>query len=145
MFFDDGDLHDDDGDRNKKFRWQLNNDIEDFTNILSDSSEEDNSDDESGQYQIVRLKKEMSPIESEKKEIDDTIGSGKIYNKSAPTTSSTITRSAMIKKQNTKISSFFIKDERLKNILNKRPANFNDNFNKKLKNKESSIFDLINI
>lgn len=151
MFFDDGDLHEEDGDRKKKFRWQLNNDMDDFINVLSDSEEEASSN-ESGLDEdkpIVRLKRETN-ISEQQILVDSSAESGEVTVSKSVTVARSRTEmirsSKLNKKQSTKISSFFIKDERLKDILNKRPANStNDTSSKRQKTQEStSIFDLLN-
>ena len=158
-FFDDGDLHDEDDDRKKKFKWKLagEEDMDDFANMLSDSDEDDTqsnaSDDEESQIKMIRLKKESSSIEQTIATVD-SVAEGVAMASTCTSQSISVVKSkaqtirstAKISTRSTKISSFFIKDERLKGILNKRPANFaENNFNKKQKTNESkSIFDVIN-
>lgn len=177
-FFEDGDLHDEDDERKKKFKWNLNGEeMDHFNNVLSDSeNENDNAsnaseDDAEDAKKVIRLKLESTTTTRLTTTIEPVISGDSQEEVSQQSTSSAsetisgiappshpssatkskqkIIRSNKLfkKKVNTKISSFFIKDERLRDILNKRPAAAENNFtsvNKKQKTEESkSIFDCL--
>lgn len=176
-FFEDGDLHDEDDERKKKFKWNLNGEeMDDFNDVLSDSEDDNDNasnasdDDAEDAKKVIRLKLEsttptpltttIEPVISGDSQEDvsqqsTSSASETISGIAPPSRPSSATKSKQQiirsnklfkKKVNTKISSFFIKDERLRDILNKRPAAENNftSVNKKQKTEESkSIFDCL--
>lgn len=152
-FFEDGDLHDG-KQRSKKFEWDLNNrELEEFTNVLSDSEEESGGEDQEDTFDsstVIRLKRKVEDQREEEHQLTTTIEES-----NEPTTSSNAThkitftnleqklfQSKAVRKTS-KISAFLMRDRRLTAVLSKKTETIIANPNKRLKsNDNKSIFDL---
>ncbi|OTF69569.1 hypothetical protein BLA29_001324 [Euroglyphus maynei] len=157
-FFDDGDLYDDGHNRRKKFKWTLNrddNDLMDFANTVDDSDsengdsidEEEQDHDHDGQTNnnnndVIRLKRTIEQIsedDDQSKGRDDDINAKKIrlikLNSMKFLTSNR-------KKNQSSLTSFIIRDQRLKEVMKNSDESLKA---KKTKTNDSiSIFDVIN-
>lgn len=151
-FFDDGDLHDDGKNRKRKFKWNFDGEeMDNFANVLSDSDESDgefntsdgdDNDDGKPQSKEIRLKMNSEDIAPPLTTSIEAVDSGSMATKKIKPKLFDVR--AMNKKKNMSISSFLIRDERLKDIMNKRVARNIEITNKRFKSQNSvSIFDVL--
>ncbi|KPM03894.1 hypothetical protein QR98_0023330 [Sarcoptes scabiei] len=167
-FFEDGDLYDGDGDRRKKFRWDLLQDEEalaDLVNTFSDSDDDFQSDaeieDDDSQTKmqpIVRLKRTLEEVNVEENgdNGDDHDGISQQSTKELNSIDDeTMKRMKIIalkfklqrdkaKKSQASLSKFIIRDERFKTIINN--SNSNEMFKKRAKINQKddvSVFDFL--
>ena len=162
-FFEDGDLYDADGhnNRRKKFKWTLNrnNDDDLINTVIDDDSDSENGDsieeddqDQDGQPTNIRLKRtiEQISVDDDEVEIDSNSNSSKlIAQKMMQLNSSKFANQFRKKKNQSSLTSYLIRDQRLKDVMTTTTKNSNElsssSKTKKLKTNDSiSIFDVFN-
>nr|XP_027200174.1 protein PFC0760c-like isoform X2 [Dermatophagoides pteronyssinus] len=158
-FFEDGDLYDADGhnNRRKKFKWTLNrnNDEDDLINtVVDDDSDSENGDsieEDDGQPTNIRLKRtiEQISVDDDEVEIDSNSNSSKlIAQKMMQLNSSKFANQFRKKKNQSSLTSYLIRDQRLKEVMTttKNSDELSSSLKtKKLKTNDSiSIFDVFN-
>jgi hypothetical protein len=136
MLFEDGDLHEDGKIREKKFRWNFVEDENIINNFMNDDSEDEYCSEEDEQ----NIKTPVLRISEE------TISTKTFSLKSKHSLNSDV--NGMKKGIMNSISSFVVRDERLKSIISKRTLNSNQSKKptKRLKSSKksvTSIFDLL--
>lgn len=166
-FFEDGDLHDG-RQRSKKFEWDLNKrELEEFTNVLSDSEGDDSEsggeeDDTQNDSKVIRLKRRIEEViatdnnSNQEEEVEVT----SVVEEETTETTTTIAKASgskqkitlanfekelfkpTVPRKTSKISAFVMRDRRLTAVLSKKTDQLIVNGNKRLKSNESkSIFD----
>lgn len=151
-FFEDGDLHEEGGNRKRKFKWTFDEqEMDHFTNVLSDSenSEDDDSDAEANDNSEDRGQIRLKTIS------DNQDSSAPVTTTIEPATDNCVElkpvskpkmfERKVVKKRNMSITSFVVRDERLKLLINNKSTSRVETSNKKLKTQESrmSIFDVL--
>lgn len=139
MLFEDGDLHEDGKIREKKFRWNFVEDENIINNFVNDDSEDEycSEEEENIKTPVLRISEETIStknfsLKSKHNLNSDVNGMKKGFQ---PTIMNSI-------------SSFVVRDERLKSIISKRTLNSNQSKKptKRLKSSKqsvTSIFDLL--
>ena len=150
--FEDGDLHEDGRQRQKKFRWNFETDdtfVNDYINEDSDDNYMESDEDEKTTTPALKMYDQNSGLEnksienSEKPKLKPTL-SLKNINKTIVSDKSGVNS----------LSAFVVRDERLKSVISfesKRSLDSKSSFksNKKFKTSKkcakTSIFDLLNV
>jgi hypothetical protein len=136
MLFEDGDLHEDGKVREKKFRWNFVEDENIINNFMNDDSEDEycSEEEENIKTPVLRISEE-------------TICTTNFSLRSKHNLNSDVKKGFQPRIMNS-ISSFVVRDERLKSIISKRTLDSNQSkkSTKRLKSSKksvTSIFDLL--